>query len=194
MRFDDLQALALLTFRNPARAVQALRSLNLPMPARWMALALVVSLSALLTWGASMLFPVSVDTGMNDAVAQPLMVAGVQFAVLSLAAFLMAAVGRSFGGTGTFPDALLLMTWIEFILLVVQTAQVVLMLLFPIIASLMWLVAAGIFVWLMVQFTKALHGFDSAAKVALGMIMTFLAAGMVMAVVLSSLGLLPVPA
>ncbi|MDO5619924.1 MAG: Yip1 family protein [Paracoccus sp. (in: a-proteobacteria)] len=193
MRFDDLQALVLLSFRDPARAVQALLSLHLPMAARWMALALVVSLSALLAWGASMLFPVRVDTGMNDAVAQPLMAAGAQFAVLSLAALLMAGVGRSFGGTGTFPDALLLMTWIQFVLLVIQTAQVLLMLLFPMIASLMWLVAAGILVWLMVQFTKALHGFDSAAKVALGMIMTFMAAGMVMAVLLSSLGILPVP-
>ncbi|MDO5703653.1 MAG: Yip1 family protein [Paracoccus sp. (in: a-proteobacteria)] len=194
MTSDDLKSLILLTFRDPERAARALCSLNLPMAVRWMALALIVSLSALLTWGASMLFPVEVETGMNSAVAQPLMIAGVQFAVLSVTALLMAVVGRSFGGTGDFPDALLLIIWIEFILLLVQCAQVVLMLLFPVIASLMWLVAAAIFVWLMVHFTKALHGFDSAAKVAFGIFATFLAAGMVMAVILSSLGLIPVPA
>lgn len=195
MTSDEMKRLVRMTFTEPARAAQWLRALDLPMGARWMALVVVVSLSALLTWLASALFPVQVEMGVNSTVAQPLMLAGMQFVVLSLTAFLMAVIGRAFGGTGDFPDALLLVTWIEFILLLVQSVQVVLMLIFPIFASAMWLVAAALFVGLMVLFTKALHGFENTGKVALGMVLTFLAAGMVLAVVGTSLGILPpVPA
>lgn len=191
MTSDDLKMLAVTTLRDPARAVALLRGLNLPMQTRWMALLAAVSLSALLAWGASVLFPVPVDTPITRMTAQPLVLAVVQLVAITLSAVLMAGVGRLFGGKGRFADALLLTTWIEVMLLIVQAIQVVLMLLFPAIATLLGLVGIALFFYLLVQFSKALHGFDSAAKVAMVLFATLIFVGFAMATLAGVLGLAP---
>ena len=51
------------------------------------------------------------------------------------------------------------------------------------------LAALGIFVWLLVQFTAALHGFRNPLKVLFGMIASFLFIVMILTVILTSLGI-----
>ena len=191
MNFDDLKTLAGLSLRDPDRAVAALLGLGVPMSARWMALVLTVTLSALLAWAGTALFPVETGSPVGALVAQPMTFAGMQMAGLVLAAALMAGVGRLFGGQGNFPDALLLVVWIEFLLLVVQAVQVVLMLVFPAVASILGLVAVGLFLWLAVRFARALHGFQSVALVALGMLGTMLVAGFILSFIAAAFGLIP---
>ena len=191
MNFDDLKALAGLSLRDPDRAVAALLGLGVPYSARWMGLVLTVSLSALLAWAGSALFPVTDGGPIGALVAQPISFAGMQLAGLVLAAGLMAGVGRLFGGKGNFPDALLLVVWIEFLLLIVQAVQVVLMLVFPAVASILGLLAVGLFLWLTVRFTRALHGFQSVALVALGMLGTMLVAGFILSFIAAAFGLIP---
>ena len=195
MTFADLRGLFLLTLRDPAGAAAALRGLNLPMSTRWMALALAVSLSAILAWLGTRLFPVEIDNGFTRMTGQPLVVAAVQFGVVLFSAALMAGVGRAFGGRGDFADALLLLTWIEFVLLAVQVAQVALVLVFPATAAVLSLVAMILFVGLFVLFTKALHGFHSTLKVSFGVLATLLATGILASILATALGLAPpVPA
>lgn len=191
MNASDIKALLLLTFRSPTQVVHALRAMNLPMASRWLVLILAVSLSAILAWLSTKLFPVDLDTAFTRMTAQPMVIASAQFVIVVLTAWLMASVGRAFGGTGDFPDALLLVTWIEFVLLVIQSAQVIMMILFPAIGALLSLLAVVVFVGLFVLFTKALHGFQSTAKVVFGIVGTFLAVGFVLSIIGQILGIIP---
>lgn len=196
MTGEDLRELMVLTLRQPTAAVARLRALNLPMSARWMGLVLAVCLSAGLSWISLVLFPAdptveTTGTAMSRMAAQPLVMAAVQAGVLVMTAVLMTVVGRAFGGTGDFPDALLLIVWIELVLFVVQLAQLVLALVFPPLAAILFLIAMILLVGLSILFTKALHGFESTARVALGVFATLLAAGMVLTLLAAALGLTP---
>lgn len=191
---DELRDLGLLTLRDPAAALRRLQGLNLSDGTRWSALFLVVSLSAIMAWLASQLFPVHVETGLNLLVGRPFLMAGAQLGGLVLAAVLIGFGGRAFGGQGRFEDALLMVVWIEALLLVLQAAQVVLMLIFPLIASLLGLAGLALFIYLLVSMTKALHGFQSTALVVIGMIATALIATFVLTFFATAFGLIEVPA
>ncbi|WP_282603728.1 Yip1 family protein [Paracoccus sp. PARArs4] len=193
MSFDDFKHLVRTTFRDPDAAARQLMGLDLPMQARWMALVLAVSVSALMAFLVSSIFPApeGAEAPMLSVVRQPLMLAAMQMAAIVMGAGLMAGVGRIFGGRGTFPDALILTVWIEVLLLIVQAAQVVLSLAVPPLASIAGIMAIALFLWLTVQFTKALHGFTSGPKVLLVMFVTLIAMGTVLSFLAAALGLMP---
>ncbi|RJL18058.1 Yip1 family protein [Paracoccus siganidrum] len=193
MTNGDLKSLLVLTLRDPAQVARLLIGLGLPMSARWMALLLAVSVSGLLAWLAGQIAPVPEElrTPFTDAISQPFAMAGMQFAAITVAAALMAAVGRVFGGQGRFEDALLLTVWIEVVLLVVQALQILMMLVLPALTSMLGIAAIVLFFWLTVQFTKELHGFTSSFKVFVGLIATAFALGFVLSILAASFGLLP---
>lgn len=193
MTFDDFKALIGLSFRDPNAAAHALMGQGWPIQARWMALLAAVSLSALLASLAAVLFSTPAPDGTQVVILshQPMVLALMQFGAIVMAAGLMSSVGRMFGGHGRFEDALLLTVWIEVLLLVVQAAQLVVSLVLPGVAGMLGLAALVLFLWLTVQFTKALHGFRSSAKVALGLIGTAFVAGFVMSLIAAALGILP---
>jgi len=197
MTFDDFRTLVRQTFRNPEAAARWLIAQGWPMQVRWMALALAVSVSGLLAYASTLLFPLPEGADTSEAVAvfaisnQPLMLAGLQGVAIVLGAGLMAGVGRLFGGQGRFADALLLTVWIEVMLLIVQAAQIVLSLALPALAGILGILAIAMFLWLTVQFTKALHGFTSGPKVLLVMFATLLLMGFVLSFFMAAFGLLP---
>ena len=86
-------------------------------------------------------------------------------------------IGRRAGGSGTFPDALLLLAWLQFVMIAVQIAQLVVLLVVPPLFGLVTMASLAIFMWLLVNFTMALHGFTSALKVAVGTVFAFFRAG-----------------
>ena len=197
MTLNDFRALVALTLRDPGRAARTLLGLGVPMQARWMALLLAVSVSGLLAWLSSALvrmpadLPPGEDAALALIAAQPLMIAVLQLGAILLAAGLMSAVGRAFGGQGRFEDALLLTVWIEIVMLIVQIVQTLAMLILPPLAGIFGVIAIALFLWLTVQFTKALHGFTSTARVAAVMLATVLVAGFVMSFVAAAFGLMP---
>lgn len=193
MSFDDFRHLVRLTFRDPEAAAGQLMGLGLPMQARWMALLLAVSVSALMSFGVSSLFPApdGSDAPLLSLVRQPIALAGMQLGAIVIGAGLMTSVGRMFGGTGGFPDALLLAVWIEVVLLIIQAVQILLTLVLPPFAGIMGILAIALFFWLTVRFAKALHGFESVLKVLLAMFGTLLIAGFVLSFLAQALGLLP---
>lgn len=196
MNFDDLKALLGLTIRNPQAAAQALIASGWPVSARWMALLVAVSVSAVLAWISAQLFPVPADSTENIApvlamTSQPLAMAATQLVAIVLTAWLMSAVGRMFGGTGRFEDALLLTVWIEAVLLVAQVAQIMLSLIMPGLAGILSILIIVLFLWLTVQFIKALHGFESSIKVFLAMVATAFVAGFILSVIAAVFGFLP---
>lgn len=193
MTFDDFKALVGLSFRDPQAAARDLMAQGWPIQARWMALLAAVSVSALLASLAAALFSAPGPEGDRVVVLsqQPMVLAVMQMGAIVLAAGLMSGVGRMFGGGGRFEDALLLTVWIEVLLLIVQAAQVVLSLILPGVAGIFGLLAIALFLWLTVQFTKALHGFHSTPKVVLGMIGTVFVACFVLSLLAAALGIMP---
>ena len=92
------------------------------------------------------------------------------------------AVGDDFGGRGRFSDALVLMAWIEAVLLVLQVAQIAALVLLPPLADIAGIFAVVALLWLMAHFVAELHGFASAGAVLMGLIATFLALSMALAI------------
>lgn len=191
MTFDDLLGLARLTLRNPAQAVRVLQSLDLPMAVRWMGLIVIVSLSSILASLAMRIFPVLTESSLNLPDLSPISRAGLQLGGMVLSAWLVAGIGRAFGGQGDFPDALLILVWLECLMLAVQALQIVVMLLFPLFGSMLGIAALLAMVWLSVQMVKELHGFRNAALVFLGMMGAGLLTLIVLSVLAGALGLMP---
>lgn len=195
----DIRSLVGLTLRSPTAAGRELLEANLPMAARWAAAVLVVSLAAILAWVTAAMLPDAPEGEATSTLAwignQPVLIAGFQLVALTLTAGLMSGVGRLFGGEGRFEDALILTVWLEAILLLVQAVQILLMPFSPDLAAMLGFVAAGMFFYLTVQFTKLLHGFRNGWKVLVVMLGAMLALGFVLSFIAAAFGLMPeVPA
>lgn len=171
-----LASLAQLTLQDPARAARTLLAERIPASARTAGLLLVAILSALL---ASLQFGSGqqIDPFTAFMLASPFRAAVFQWGFLALTVLLIHRVGRAFGGTGSFADALLIVVWLQLILLGFQALQLVVAPIAPAFAGLIGLASFGIFLWLMTTFIAELHGFTSRGMVFLGMTLTALAAG-----------------
>ena len=191
MKFGDLGELAVLTLRDPDAAMRVLRSYQLPMVARWMALFLAVVLSRILGVLLLIVLPVAGDDPLMRLLSDPMTMAGIEFFGMVLTAFLVTHIGRLFGGTGTFPDALLALAWIELMLVALLALQLVMLVLLPGTVDLLGMIAGALSIYLTVTMTKALHGFSSIAKVALVYFGISMAVGLL--VLTLAPGLIPLP-
>ncbi|MBD9528252.1 MULTISPECIES: YIP1 family protein [Paracoccus] len=191
MKFGELGDLVVLTLRTPERAVRLLRDLDFGMAERWMIALLAACLSSLLAGIARQMFPPIASDPLSAILSVPLTLAGLQFAAMVLSAVAVTVIGRAFGGKGEFADALVLVAWVELILVGLQAVQLVLMLLVPPTATLMSLVAFGLSIYLTIALTKALHGFTSTPKVALGFIGGVFLVATILSILAAAFGILP---
>lgn len=194
----DIRSLIGLTLRSPMDAAEQIVGFGLPANVRWAFAVLVVALAAILTWVNALLLP-PLPEGSVYAYAwigeQPLLVAGLQLLGLAMVAGLMTGVGRMFGGKGNFEDALILIVWIEAMVLMIQAVKVLILPFAPSISAMLSIAAVGMFFYLVVQFTKALHGFQNGWKVLLAVIGTIFVMGFLMSFIAAGFGLMPeVPA
>lgn len=176
--------LAQLTLQDPGQAARVLLAEGVPMRARTGGLLLVAVLSALMA-------SLQVGTGGADLdpfsafmLASPFRAALFQWGFLALSVLLMHRVGRAFGGRGSLADALLVVVWLQIIMLGFQTLQLVVSPVLPPLAGVIGLVSFVVYFWLMSWFIAELHGFASRGRVFLGIILTGLAAGLVLAVLM----------
>ncbi|MGB7261844.1 MAG: YIP1 family protein [Albidovulum sp.] len=179
------------TLRDPQGAARRLMDLRPPMEARWLGLFLVTVIGFMFTKLASVLFPAGQEAQIFGFLVDPMLGLPVQAGSLVLMSFAMAYVGRIFGGNGTFADALLLVVWLQFLLTLLQTVQFIGLLVLPPLATVIGFGSIVLFLWLMTQFIKALHGFANTAKVVIGMIVSFFAIVVVLALVFMALGITP---
>lgn len=186
-----LRDLLVQSLRQPRSAALRVIGLRLPLPTVLQLAAAVASASAVLSWLASAMFPVPVETPWAALTASPVLLAVAQLAGMLLVAGMMTGLGRMFGGHGRFGGAFALAVWIEVVLLCVQVLQVALMLLFPLFASALGMVAFVFFLVMLTQFTAALHGFDNATLVFVGLVAMLLLVALVVAVLLGMFGLVP---
>ena len=125
MTKDDLVRTARLTLTDPRQGARVVMGWPLTVAELWAVLALMAVLSALLAEVLVGTAPEGVDPAMAALLASPVRFAALQFAGLGLLTGLLFALGRPFGGTGRFREALALVGWLQTILLALQIVQIV---------------------------------------------------------------------
>ncbi len=179
----DLSGLVRLSFSEPEAGFRAMRALNLPIEARWTMLAAAVLAGVVLAY----LLPVA--AGQAGELPSPLTAAAIQTGMNLAAVFLLAHVGRMFGGTGIFEDAVLLVGWLQVLMVGLQAVQVIVMLILPPLGGLVLILAIASFFWLFSGFTCALHGFQSRLLVLLAGFGTLFALAFVASLLMVLLGI-----
>jgi hypothetical protein len=180
---DRMIALAKLTLQDPRAATRALIAEGVPIPARTAGLLLVAVLSALLASLQVRLSPQPIDPVSAAMLSSPLRAAVIQWGFLALSVCLIHWVGSAFGGMGAFADALLIVVWLQCLALVLQVLQLIATVIAPPLSGIIGLGGFVLFLWLMTHCITELHGFRSRAVVFAGMVLTALATGVVLGLV-----------
>lgn len=172
---DAIVPLARLTLEDPRKGARAVLGLGVPMPARTAGLLLMAVASALMTHLGFLILPATDDPLSQFISASPLRTAVMQWITLALAAILIHRIGRARGGIGSFPDTVLLIVWLQLLMLVLQVAQLLLLVLLPPLAAPLSLAGIVLFFWLLTSFIAELHGFRSRGAVLTVVVLTILA-------------------
>lgn len=154
-------------------------------------LALVVVLSVLFGQAGVVILGGGLSDGaLTGPIAlSPLTAAFVQFGLLVMLVISIHSIGRAFGGTGSFEETLLLVTWLQFVLLCLQLVQLLALILMPPLGGLIGLISIGIFLWLLVNFVAVIHNFRSLGLVFAGVLISAFAIVFALSLILSMLGL-----
>lgn len=160
------------TLANPAIAARQVMAMGLTVGEAWMALAATAITATLLTVMMQLVLGPVGDPSVRDLFDRPFILAFSQFSVMSVGAALMWRLGRSFGGTGTFAQALSLVAWLEVVLILLQLFEVVLILVLPGLAALVGIASLFVLFYLLTHFTAALNGFKSLIKTLFGILVS----------------------
>lgn len=174
-----------LTFRNPRMGMRRILDLSLPRGGAAAALVLMAVASAMLIHLSIRLMAPADQALALRLFGSPFMTAGVQLSVLFAAAFLIWQVGRWRGGQGGFADAVLAIAWLQAVMMALQIAQILLVLLLPPVALLVSYLAIGVFFVFLSNFVAEVHGFRSVGGVFLGVVLTLVAALVILSFLLS---------
>ena len=178
----ELRELVRLSFAEPENGFRAVQALTLPITARWMLLGVAVLAGVVLAY----ILPVM--TGQAEEMFAPFTFAIGQAGFNILAVLLLDRVGRMFGGTGSFEDAVLLVGWLQLLMAGLQGVQLLVMLVLPPLGALVLIVAIAAFFWMFSGFTCALHGFESRFMVLMAAFGTLFAVAFVVSLVMIILG------
>lgn len=192
MNLPLLLRLARDTVADPREGAQYILANRPVRPALWLMFAIVVVGSLLL--GEVVALMVTLPEGgvlTGPFQRAPIVLGLMQAAFLFLMVHAITWIGRMFGGTGEFEEALALVIWLQFIFLCVQLVQIVTLLLLPPLSGIVTILALGLFFWLLVNFIAALHGFASLGAVFGMTVVSFITIVFVLSLVLSILGLMP---
>lgn len=171
----------------PRKIARELFALDLDRTTLWQALFLMLVTGAMIGVGSSMMFPPAPELS-GTIFAMPLVVASAEAAVAVISVFLIYWLGRAAGGTGRFQDGIVTITWLNFVLLIVQVFVLILSLFAPSMAALLWLFGGFTGFWILSHFIAELHGFSSALRVFLTILLTSFIAVAILSIVLAILG------
>lgn len=179
-----LLSMARFTIQFPRKGARMVLDADVPTNARWLALTLTAILSALLAHMSFGLMPADAQAAMAESLQSPVITAVFQAGMMLGIAHLMVWPGRWFGGNGKFADALLLMVWLQFILVLLQALQIAVQLVLPPLANLVAVLSVFIFLVLASSFVAELHGFRRVILVFLGVLMVLFVLGLALATLL----------
>jgi hypothetical protein len=184
----SLFSLLRLSAADPQDGARRVIGLDLPPPVWWQALVVVVIASVILTEIATLAVP-SPGGMMEMFRLNPVMAAGVQFALLWVMVHALHRIGRAFGGTGGFEGSVAVIVWLQAMLVALQAVQLVVLLLLPPLAGLIGLAGIVLFFWVLTGFVMALHGFASRGLVLVGIVGSFIGIVVALSLVLAMLGI-----
>ena len=179
--------LARFSVLSPRAAARRLMDMNLPNNARWILFCLSVIASALASYAGFQLLPPDAQVFWESAMSRPLQNVVIQAAFWLLTVLGLHRLGRWGARQGSFADTLLLVSWWQIVFFGLQAAQILALLIVPIIGDLMGLVSLVLVLWLLTQFVIELHGFQYFWRVLPGVIGAFLLAGMALILILAVL-------
>jgi hypothetical protein len=171
-----LWRLARYTAQQPRQGARLVLDADLPVQARWLAVALTAIVSAVLVHISFLLLPSATQAQYANAMSSPLETALIQGVMMVMTALIATWIGRWSGGKGRFAEALVLMAWLQCFLLSLQAIQILFELVLPPVTDLIGIASIAIFLWLLSNFIAELHGFKSVLKVfgaVLGVMMGF---------------------
>ncbi len=187
----NILSLVLESIRNPREGAATILNFAPSRDVLLQLLALVVVLSVLFGQAGVLVLGGGLSDGAltGPIVLSPLTASIVQFGLLVMLVISIHSIGRAFGGSGSFEETLLLVTWLQFILLCLQVVQLAALVLVPPIGGLVGLLSIGIFLWLLVNFVAVIHNFRSLGLVFAGVLISAFAIIFALSLVLSMLGL-----
>lgn len=189
MTLGNVAGLVRLTFAQPRQAAQVVLRLPLPLQARWAAVALMAVLSAFVVGLKVNFLPKAFELGAQGEMQfQPLFLAPFFAVGMTVVALLAYSVGRWRGGKGDLADALLLVAWLQFIQVLFDTVDLLFIIVFQASVPLLLIGALVFSLWLSANFLAEMHGFQSLGLVFLGIVLTLLAVGFGIAVLLLLMG------
>ena len=186
LTMSSIAALMRLTFSDPKAGAQAVLDAGVPATAYWLIAGLVVVLSALFVGLNQLLLPVELPEGSTQL--PPSMSALFIGGNLLVLIFAIHWVGRAFGGTGTLGDSILLMSWLQAVLLVLQIVVGVLTAAAPFLGGLAFVAVAAYTLWLLVNFIDVIHGFGSLGKSAMMLLLAIVGMALGFGMLLSIMG------
>lgn len=183
-----LASAAIDTLRNPRAGAARVMAENLPVPVLWTMLVTVVALSVVLGQG-SLLVVTGGAAADNPYLANPLVMWGLQCALLFVMVHAIHHIGRAMGGQGVFEDTLALVVWLQFVMACLQVVQTAALFILPPVADIIGIVGLVVFMWLLTQFTAVAHGFTRLGMVFVMIIMSAFGITFLLSIVLSMLGI-----
>lgn len=188
MTGGDLVRLAFSSISDPRGGMQRVMSLGLDRAQAWQALLVVVIASTLLGQATTLFVPPE-GALTGPFMNAPLLATFVQLSLLVLAVFAVYWIGRAMGGTGDFEGAILSIAWLQFILVLLQCAQILALAVLPPLAGWLGILGLGLFFWLITNFTAALHGFTQLGKVFLMVLVSLVGIAFGLSLILSLIGI-----
>ena len=157
----DLFQAAVETVRDARGGARMIMAIQLERRQRWELLLLIAVLSALMA-GLSLM--IGGGSGLivgGPAMLNPIGLGVAQLFLLISMVFGIHVVGTRLGGKGGLDEAILLVSWLQFVLICLQVVQIVAMVLLPPLAFLIGVAGIILFFWLLTAFVAELHGFSS---------------------------------
>ena len=188
LTFNQLLAMVGRSITNPREGAEEVLALGVPKEALWLILAIVVVLSIVIAQVTTLIAPPASDL-MSNFLQNPLVTGFVQMGLLIVMIFAVHWIGRALGGSGSFEESILLMSWLQFIMVCIQAIQTLALVIMPPLAGLIGIAALVLFFWLLTNFVAVLHGFGSLAQVFVMILVSGFAIAFFFSLVLTLLGL-----
>ncbi len=152
-----------MTIRDPSRAASILRQIHMDRQVSWMILLLAITLNTLTYFASIALLGVPAELAF-PLLTKPYLVFLMLGITTVIFVFAFYWVGRALEGKATFDTILLMVGWLQYMRLAIQVGSLVLMLVSPGISQI-FVMAAGIYgLWVVVNFLKQAHGFETLGK------------------------------
>ena len=175
----------------PAQVGTAISRLGLPRDVLWMALGLATVLSVLAMYltgdAVAAIGPGPGQPGEPGPLANALILGS----MLVMTVFALHFAGQALGGQGQFPAALAMVAWLEVVGMALRLGCFALgLVLGPVFAGALPILAAVMLGWIMLHFVRALHGFAGLGRAVATLALAILGLGLGLMAILAAIDIL----